>query len=71
MSVLTLIVYGSEIMSALSTLIVCGSEIVSGLTLIVKFDQQEGLSCTWIDLGLRDFYGVGHLLNTSLGYNVS
>ena len=74
-SVLTLIVY--KIMSVL-TLIVY--KIVTLLTLIVKrclsdkliclVDQQKRLSCTWIDTGLRDYYGVGHSLHIVL-LNVS
>ena len=37
---------------------------MSELTLIVKYswNHEFMMSCTWIDTGLKDFYGVGNLL---------
>ena len=58
-----------------SLLTLIADEIVSfGLALIVR-DKISGfniyskvkLSCTWIDTGLRNPYGVGHLLHAKMG----
>ena len=31
-------------------------------------DSKLRLSCTWIDMGLRNPYGVGHLLHVKVGH---
>ena len=43
----------------------CRVDIGSVVELTSTVDQLEGLRCTWIDTGMRDFYRVGHLLQIS------